>query len=293
MNTLYWLVTITDRPTTDAFLKLYKSFGVDVSLRTVGAGTAVQETLSTLGLEKTEKAVLFAIITADSWPRIQKALRRQMRIDVPGTGIAFIVPVSSIGGKRALLFLTEHQTLELKEESTLKDTRYDLLLVIANQGYTGSIMDAARAEGAGGGTVLHAKGTGMEGAARFLGVDLVNEKEMVFIVARSSEKNQIMKAIMAGADPKAGAIVFSLPVTDTAGLRLLDEDEMITWPDNNPEDWFYADMQEATNSHDYTWVTVSGDKVEKWTEKLEQRDWAALEHAWSTAHSAPGGEVTK
>ena len=145
MNTLYWLVTITDRPTTDAFLKLYKSFGVDVSLRTVGAGTAVQETLSTLGLEKTEKAVLFAIITADSWPCIQKALRRQMRIDVPGTGIAFIVPVSSIGGKRALLFLTEHQTLELKEESTLKDTRYDLLLVIANQGYTGSIMDAARA----------------------------------------------------------------------------------------------------------------------------------------------------
>ena len=48
---------------------------------------------------------------------------------------------------------------------------------------------------------------------------------MIFIVARSSEKNQIMKAIMAGADPKAGAIVFSLPVTDTAGLRLLDEDE--------------------------------------------------------------------
>ena len=54
MNTLYWLVTITDRPTTDAFLKLYQSFGVNVSLRTVGAGTAIQETLSTLGLEKTE-----------------------------------------------------------------------------------------------------------------------------------------------------------------------------------------------------------------------------------------------
>ena len=198
MNTLYWLVTITDRPTTDAFLKLYKSFGVDVSLRTVGAGTAVQETLSTLGLEKTEKAVLFAIITADSWPRIQKALRRQMRIDVPGTGIAFIVPVSSIGGKRALLFLTEHQTLELKEESTLKDTRYD--------------------------TVIHAKGTGMEGAARFMGIDLVNEKELVLIVSRTSEKNAIMKAIMDNADKKAGSIVFSLPVTDTAGLRLLDEE---------------------------------------------------------------------
>ena len=147
-----------------------------------------------------------------------------MRIDVPGTGIAFIVPVSSIGGKRALLFLTEHQTLELKEESILKDTRYDLLLVIANQGYTGSIMDAARAAGAGGGTVIHAKGTGMEGAAKFMGIDLVNEKELVLIVSRTSEKNAIMKAIMDNADKKAGSIVFSLPVTDTAGLRLLDEE---------------------------------------------------------------------
>ncbi len=43
---------------------------------------------------------------------MQKDLRRKMRIDVPGTGIAFIIPVSSIGGKRALLFLTEHQTLD-------------------------------------------------------------------------------------------------------------------------------------------------------------------------------------
>lgn len=223
MNTLYWFVTITDRHSTDAFLKLYEEHGVNVNLRTVGSGTAVREMLATLGLEKSEKAVLLSIVTADTWPKIQKALRRQMRIDVPGTGIAFIIPVSSIGGKRALLFLTEHQKLELKEESTLKDTRYELLLVIANQGYTGSIMDAARAEGAGGGTVIHAKGTGMEGAARFLGVDLVNEKEVVLIVSRTTQKNKIMSAIMKNADPKAGAIVFSLPVTDTAGLRLLDE----------------------------------------------------------------------
>lgn len=224
MYSLYWLVTITDRRSTDAFLDLYASFGVPVSLRTVGSGTAVQETLSTLGLEKTEKAVLFAMITADTWPKLQHALRRRLRIDVPGTGIAFTIPVSSIGGKRALQFLTEHQSFTSEEESTLKETRHELLLVIANQGYTGSIMDAARAGGAGGGTVVHAKGTGMEGAAPFLGVELASEKELVFIVTHTARKNAIMKAIMADADPRAGAIVFSLPVTDTAGLRLLEEE---------------------------------------------------------------------
>ena len=209
MSSLFLMITITDRRSTDGFLQLYKSHGVTVSMRTVGSGTAVQETLSTLGLEKTEKAVLLAVVTAESWQKIQKDLRRKMQIDVPGTGIAFIVPLSSIGGKRALMF----------------HTRYELLLVVANQGYTGSIMDAARTAGAGGGTVIHAKGTGMEGAAAFLGVELVNEKELVLIVSRTSQKNTIMKAIMEGANPKAGAIVFSLPVTDTAGLRLMEEDE--------------------------------------------------------------------
>lgn len=226
MNSLYWLVTITDRRSTDAFLALYAEFGVTVSLRTVGSGTAVQETLSTLGLERTEKAVLFAMITADTWPKLQKELRHRLRIDVPGTGIAFIIPLSSIGGKRALQFLTEHQTFTLEEESTLKDTRYELLLVIANQGHTGSIMDAARAEGAGGGTVVHAKGTGMEGAEKFLGISLAAEKEMIYIVVHRDKRNDIMSAIMrdAGMASKAKSICFTLPVSATAGLRLIEED---------------------------------------------------------------------
>ena len=58
MSSLFLMSTITDRRTADAFLQLYEAHGVNVTLRTVGTGTAVQETLSTLGLEKTEKAVL-------------------------------------------------------------------------------------------------------------------------------------------------------------------------------------------------------------------------------------------
>ena len=77
--------------------------------------------------------------------------------------------------------------------------------------------------------------------------------------------------------------------------HLLNEDEMITWPDNDPNAWYYADMQEATNSHDYTWLTVESETeaMEQWVKKLPQRDWAALEHAWSEANDAPGGEVVK
>ena len=86
-------------------------------------------------------------------------------------------------------------------------------------------MDAARSAGAYGGTVIHAKGTGMEQAEKFMGVTLASEKEIIFIVAKKEQKNDIMKAVMeqAGMQSKAKSIVFSLPVTDTAGLRLMED----------------------------------------------------------------------
>lgn len=73
--------------------------------------------------------------------------------------------------------------------------------------------------------------------------------------------------------------------------HLLDEDEMITWPDNPKSEWYYAQIQEATNSHDFKLVTEGAEEVEQWTEKLKERDWVALEKIWSEANSAPGGEV--
>ena len=107
----------------------------------------------------------------------------------------------------------------------MKETKNESLVVIANQGYTELVMDAAREVHAAGGTVIHAKGTGTENAQQFLGVTLVPEKEMLFIVVKSEQKNSIMRAIMekAGLESKAQSIVFSLPVTDTAGMRLMEE----------------------------------------------------------------------
>lgn len=74
--------------------------------------------------------------------------------------------------------------------------------------------------------------------------------------------------------------------------HLLPESDMINWPDNlRPLAWYYAHMQEATNSHDYRWISIGSEACEQWTAKLAERNWAALERAWSHANSAPGGEV--
>ena len=225
MGGLYLMTTITDRDRAKTFAALYEACGIHIVYYAVGAGTAASEVLDYFGLERAEKVVMFSVVTGHTWKEARAALQSKLNIDVPGTGIAFIVPLSSIGGKKPLVCFTAGQKFELEEESTLKDTKYELLVVIANQGYTNLIMDAAREENAGGGTVIHARGTGMERAEQFLGVSLVNEKEMVFIVVNTEATNRVMRAIMAkaGLKSEAQAVLFSLPVTSTAGMRLLEQ----------------------------------------------------------------------
>ena len=71
--------------------------------------------------------------------------------------------------------------------------------------------------------------------------------------------------------------------------HLLSERYMITFTDNmDTSKWYYADVQEATNSHTYR---MSGG-YEEWEEILPIRDWAAFETMWSNANSAKNpGEV--
>jgi uncharacterized repeat protein (TIGR01451 family) len=77
-----------------------------------------------------------------------------------------------------------------------------------------------------------------------------------------------------------------------------DEDARVNvWPDNaDSSEWYYLDVQEATNSHNYEYKEIMvpglGFFYETWVEMREMRDWAQFERAWSTANSAPNpGDV--
>jgi len=225
MGNIYLMTTIVDRKIVKKYLELYQENDLQVMFISLGFGTANNEVLDYLGLESTEKAVALSVIEEHTWVSVKKQLEKKLHIDAPGGGIAFTTPLSSVGGKKALQFLIENDNYQKTEETTLKDTAHELIVVIAEQGYTNLIMDAARGAGAYGGTVIHAKGTGKEAAEKFMGVSLALEKEIIYIVTKTEQKNAIMSAIMkdAGLDSKAKAITFSLPVTDTAGLRLIED----------------------------------------------------------------------
>ena len=106
------------------------------------------------------------------------------------------------------------------EECDMEPFGYDLVLAVVNHGYADEAMELARAAGAFGGTIIHARGVGMKQAERFFGVSVQAEKEVLFTVVPGRLRQAVMDAIVQKAGPgtDAGAVVFSLPVEQAYGL---------------------------------------------------------------------------
>lgn len=226
---LNMILTITRRIDSEQFAEFYKKYGCSVVMDVVANGTAGKNLLSMMGLEATEKMVSFTFADGGLRRKLMRKLSSEMKIDMPDRGIAVSIPFSSAVSYTAAVLAPASEdsgSTDPKEEEIM-ESKYELIITICSGGCTDMVMDAARGAGAAGGTVIHAKGTGAMSAKKFFGLSIAAEKEMVFIVARSSNKKDIMRAIMqnAGADTEANSLVFSLPVNDTAGFKLMEDEE--------------------------------------------------------------------
>jgi nitrogen regulatory protein PII len=97
---------------------------------------------------------------------------------------------------------------------------HDLIIAVVNQGYSDELMNTARAAGATGGTVINARGQAHEGAVKFFGVSVQDEKEVIIILTAREQKVPIMRAVSEahGLNSPAAGLVFSLPVDNVLGL---------------------------------------------------------------------------
>ena len=224
MKGLKYLITITKREYSEDYIAFFRNHGVKTVLSQLCNGTATESTLSLLGLEKTEKVMFNTIIPEDEVAPLIKGLLTEMDISSAGNGIAVFLPIDSIGGASSLKTFIGEKTIEKKEnDMNLNESKNVLIITIVNKGNTDLVMNAARGAGAGGGTVVRGKGTGAE-LAKFFGVSISEEKEMIYIVSRRDARDGIMKAIMenAGANTDAHGVIFSLPIDTVVGLKLFE-----------------------------------------------------------------------
>lgn len=219
-----YVISIVNSDSLKKLNDLCEKMNLPLTVAAHAKGTAVKSMLDLLGIESTERRVVFSIADGKKTKELISEQKRKLHIGVPGHGIVIAVPIKSIGGGKTLSYLKgDEQSAKYVPEF---NPAYELIVVIANEGSTDSVMNAARSAGARGGTVIHGKGTGVKGASKFYNVSIASEKEIILVVSSSELKAEIMRSILrtAGPDTDAGAIVFSVPVTDVAGFGFFEED---------------------------------------------------------------------
>ncbi|MDE7100601.1 MAG: hypothetical protein K2O05_01965 [Anaeroplasmataceae bacterium] len=100
------------------------------------------------------------------------------------------------------------------------ENTYEAIFCIVNAGFADDVMVAARACGAGGGTVLSARGTAKEEAEKIFNISIQPEKEIILILARNDIKDDILHSIYknVGLSTPGQGIAFSVPVNQVVGI---------------------------------------------------------------------------
>ncbi len=97
---------------------------------------------------------------------------------------------------------------------------YECVVSIVNHGYTDLVMEASRAAGANGGTIISGHGTSNREVTEFFGVMITPEKDVVLILVPAAIRDKVLSAINtnAGMATRGMGICFSVPVNDVVGL---------------------------------------------------------------------------
>ncbi|MBP5519840.1 MAG: transcriptional regulator [Treponema sp.] len=176
-----------------------KSAGAGGGTIAMGRGTASNGVLQLLGLGDTSKDIVYIILEEEKLEEAKKAIILASE-SKKHFGVFFTLEVGSFmkAGTSTAPFVNQNQKTTLTtvkgENMSAKDS-YIMINAIVNKGYAEDAMAAARKAGAGGGTIMSARGTAKEDDAAFFGMKIVPEKEMLMILVPAEKKDSIVKAI--------------------------------------------------------------------------------------------------
>ena len=103
------LITVVNRNKAEFYMDFLTSFDVNLQTAVAAQGTATSETLYMLGLEDSDKSVIFSVIREDMETEILQGLDDKFSSLKKGKGIAFTVPMTSVIGVAIYRFLSNNR----------------------------------------------------------------------------------------------------------------------------------------------------------------------------------------
>lgn len=149
-------------------------------------GTSEYRIMQALGLGDTSKDIVNIVVPSSKKKKVIGALVSASESKGRNFGTLFTIDTAHF---------MKTGTVSGGDEYMPQKTTHQMITVIANKGYADDIMAAARKAGAGGGTIINARGTAKPGDAKFFGMEIVPEKDMMMIVVTENKCKAILEAI--------------------------------------------------------------------------------------------------
>lgn len=197
---------------------IFSKNNINIKIVTHGLGTASASVLDYFGIVETKKDIYLAVIPGYLESKMMSQLNREFKIEQPGTGVAFTVPISSSNKYISSSF---EKDKPIKEEAMVKEKKYHLVITIVLEGHLEQVMNAAKKMGANGGTVIRGRGLGNKEAVKLFGFQIEPGRELVLNVVEEEIKNKVMEEITkeVGLKTPGKGICISLPVDSVAGFH--------------------------------------------------------------------------
>ena len=191
------IVTIVERGSGAAMMRLYTQNQVFLHCQRPGRGTATSEILDILGLGSSEKDILISYATQSVAHRLMYKLDNDLRGSVRTGGIVFDLPLTGMNNLvAAAISYKSANTRKGEGNMDLENKgKNSLILVTCSRGCSEAVMETAKKAGARGGTVFKARWTGMEDVEQSYDLTLNEEREIVAIVIPDEIRNAVMEAI--------------------------------------------------------------------------------------------------
>ncbi|MCR4954411.1 MAG: transcriptional regulator [Treponema sp.] len=192
------LIGIVPRDCGELICNAAKSAGAGGGTIAMGKGTATNGILQLLGLGDSSKDIVYIIVDKSIKDSVCTAIKTAAAEKKAHFGVMFTLNVPDFIRAGHLDDQNSTKSNTPQGEKTMNaENTYQMINVIVNKGYAEDAMAAARKAGAGGGTIIGARGTAKEDDAAFFGMKIVPEKEMLMILVPADKKEDIVNAIKA------------------------------------------------------------------------------------------------
>lgn len=195
-------------------LKFSKQHGVSGGTIFLGKGTIKNAFLELLDLSESRKEIVLMATDATMEDTLLIELNKKYKFSKPNHGIAFTTSIINILGKSGCGCKANY------EGRGVEDSMYNLIMAIVERGKAEAAIEAARAAGSKGGTIIHARGSSIHETSKVFSMEIEPEKEIVLIISENNLTDKIAEAIKdhLHMDEPGNGIIFIQPINKILGL---------------------------------------------------------------------------